>query len=335
MNDPKTLNLGFCGCGAITKTHAREIQKIPNVRIRAWWNRTRARAESLHQEFGGDYVADDFTRLAEDPSLDAIYINTMHNDRLRLLEAVARAGKPVFMEKPLTHDAASLRAMHRLLQRHPVLFQSGYKLRFNCMVDKARQLIARPHLLMAHVFDETWPDHTGLNDPQVGGGNVRSQGVYATELLHVLAGTRPVAVTGAVSRRRHASGIEDTLGAVFEFEGGAIGTIAVADAGLATDGASKFFVEAAGDNCAYALHDRFKRLEWRPKGAKTPEVFTGEEDGFLKQSVAFLAAVRGQGKVDCDFIEGAIPSIMIYQAIAAAASGRRETIVVEKWLAEG
>ncbi len=46
------------------------------------------------------------------------------------------------------------------------------------------------------------------------------------------------------------------------------------------------------------------------------------------------AAVRHKTPVLCDVVEGAIPSIMIWRALDALASGRRESIDVHSWLAE-
>lgn len=327
----KPVRVAFCGCGRISVSHAKELARIPGVHLRACWNRTTERAESLAREFGADYVAADFDRIAADPAVDAVYINTMHNDRRRILRAMADAGKPVFMEKPLTHSPETLREMHRLLRSKPVLFQSGYKIRFHSLVRKARELLPRPEFLEAHVLDETWPEGH-LNDLNVTGANVRSQGVYATDVLHILAGSPPVSVTAMAGCLRQRSGAEDTLAAAFEFANGAIGMAGVADAGVVADPVSKFLVVATGGNCSVALFDRYKRLDFNDVGRKTTHTFSGEEDGFLRQSESFIAAVRGEGKIECDFLMGAIPSIMIYSALDAAKSGTRVKIDAQAWL---
>jgi predicted dehydrogenase len=309
------------------------LQSIPGVELSAYWNRP----EDPHlgprflAEFGGQYQTDDIARIAEDPNIDAVYLCTMHNDRLRLIEAFAQAGKAIFSEKPLAHTPEMLRAMHRTLQAHPTLFQSGYKIRFNSLVAEARALMPEPELLFAHVLDETWPANH-LNNPAVGGGNVRAQGVYPADALHILAGSEPVSVTATVKNGRQPSGVEDTIAATFQFKNGAIGALIAADAGTATDGVSKFFVEACGGNAALALHARFTRLEYRKAGAE-PRVITGEEDGFLRESVAFVHAIRTGSPSPCDFRQGAIPSIMIDSAIEAAHTGRRVDIDVDAWLA--
>ncbi len=328
------INLAIFGCGRNAREHARTFRAMDGARLYAYWNRADdfTLATEMQREFGGVYCTDDYQRIADDPLVDAIYICTMHNDRLRLLEAAAKGGKPVFMEKPLALPATRLRDMQRVLDAHPILFQSGFKIRFNTLVRQARVALPQPEILYAHVFDETWPDNY-LNDATIGGGNVRAQGVYAADALHILAGSLPVAVTASARNARQPSGIEDTMCATFEFANGALGALAVADAGSGGGIVSKFFVEAAGHGTHLSLLSRFSRLEVRDaEGHET--VATGEEDGFRIQSEAFLDAVRTGGASPNDFVQGAIPTIMIAIALDAAATGQRQVIDVHGWLNE-
>jgi predicted dehydrogenase len=319
------VRIAFLGCGAIAGAHARELAKIPGARVVAYWNRTHERAEKMLREFGGEYAAKDFQRIADDPSIDAVYVNTMHNDRLRLVEALSMAGKPIFSEKPLAHDAPSLRALHALVRRHRARFWSGVKIRFHTLMEQARAFLPAPEVLTAHVLDETWPEGH-LNDPAICGGNVLAQGVYATESVRVLAGAMPVAVTALLRSARHPQGAPDTLCAAFEFANGAIASVAIADAGVGPGAISKFLVTASAGNRSLALSDRYQRLDLSDGNAKKIESLNQPEDGFCRQSEAFLAAVRGRGPWTMTFLEGAIPSIMALRAVDAARSGRREQI---------
>lgn len=329
-----SLNIAFCGCGRIAHAHAEELKHLPGVTMYAYWNRPEEGelAAKMRAEYGGAYATDDLARLAADPAIDAVYICTLHNDRLRQLRAMAEAGKPVFMEKPLALPATVLREMRQVLQQQPILFQSGFKTRFNSLVIAARELLPVPEILHTHVYDALWPDNF-LNDPLVGGGNLRSQGVYAADTLHILAGSRPVSVMAMAGNRRQPSGVEDTMCATFTFANGAIGSIDVADAGNGAGTVSKFFATMAGGDNALSLLQRFTRLEYQPTGASTPTVRTGEEDGFRRQSEAFFAAVRNNTTSPCDFTQGAIPSIMIDSALQSSRTGCRVEIDSEEWLA--
>ena len=321
-SENKKINIAICGCGRIAAAHMDVLTKLEGVRAAAYWNRPEEPllADSFLKRYGGDYACEDFARIADDPSIDAVYICTMHNDRLRLVRAFADAGKAIFCEKPLAHDEASLAELGRIVERTGILFWSGYKIRFHSLFEKAVAMLPEPEIVSAHVLDEIWPEGI-FNDPDIAGGNVLSQGVYATESIRLLAGCMPVSVSAIARFRRHRLDVPDSLCASFEFENGAVGSITVGDAGLAPDGVSKFLVVASGGNRSVAVTERFEKLSYFDSSTGSKEEFSHPEDGFRRQSEAFVAAVRGDGEVVSDFRQGAIPSIMIYRALEAAASG--------------
>ena len=327
----KLWNVGFLGCGAIARTHAQAFQTMPNVRIGAWWNRSPERAKALHAEFGGAYWTEDWNRIVSDPAIDAIYLNTMHNDRLRFLEAAAAAGKPVFCEKPLAHSPETLRAMHALVSRTGMHLHAGYKIRYHSIMARACEALPAPEILHAQVFDETWPEGA-LNDPEVGGGNILCQGVYAAESLRILAGGDPVSVSAAIRCSRHSSHTPDTLAATFVFGNGAIATLAVADAGLAPEPISKFCITAAGGNASIAILNRYQSLAVRTAAGMAEHTFP--EDGFRRQSERFFARLEAGQSPEIPFLDGAMPSIMMWRAMEAAASGRTLAIDANGFLSQ-
>ncbi|MHC4873955.1 MAG: Gfo/Idh/MocA family protein [Planctomycetota bacterium] len=283
----KKFRVAFCGCGRIAYAHAEELAKLENVELCAYWNRTTERAKEMYETLGGDYYAEDFKRIAEDKSIDAVYINNMHNDRIDIVKAMGDNGKAIFSEKPLAHNAEMFREIYKYVKENNIYFWSGVKIRFNTIMKKAVEYVNEPELLSAHVLDENWPDNF-LNDPDVGGGNVLSQGIYALETMRLLAGCRPVAVTALTSNKRHSFDTVDTLSAAFEFENGAIGSITVGDAGLAPQPISKFYASVSGNNKTLVIYDRFQQFEYLDKVNEESETFTHEEDGFFIQSKEFF-----------------------------------------------
>ena len=327
IREDKMINIAICGCGRIAAAHMDVLRELEGVRVSAYWNRPeeKALAKSFLETYGGDYACEDFARIADDPKIDAVYLCTMHNDRIRLVETFAKAGKAIFSEKPLTHNPESLIELGEVLKRHDALFWSGYKIRFHTLFQKAMELVPRPELLSAHVMDEIWPEGI-LQNPEIGGGNVLSQGVYATESIRLMAGSAPIAVSAVARFKRHGGDVPDSLCASFEFENGAIGSVTVGDAGLAPEGVSKFQVVAAGENKCVTITNRFETLSFQDTNSGASETIEHPEDGFKRQSEAFIAAVRGKGELISDFTQGALPSIMIYKALEAARSGRKVLI---------
>jgi len=227
----KPVRVTFGGCGKISSVHAKEVPKASGAKLRACWSRTRSKDELLAQRFDAAYVADDFAQIAWDLGVDTVCINTMHNDLFRILRPMADARKPVFTEKPLTHDAGTFRETHGLLGQRSIFSQAGYKTRFHALARNARETLPNPDVIETHVPDETWPKGY-LNHITVAGGNVRSQGLYTTGILHQTAGTPPTAVTAISANMLQRSGIEGTPCACFELSNGPLPTISIADGGV-------------------------------------------------------------------------------------------------------
>ncbi|MBI4543561.1 MAG: bi-domain-containing oxidoreductase, partial [Gemmatimonadetes bacterium] len=66
-------------------------------------------ARSAGETHGFRYLASSAEQLLADPEIDAVVIATRHQDHARLAAQALRAGKPVFVEKPLALDEESLR----------------------------------------------------------------------------------------------------------------------------------------------------------------------------------------------------------------------------------
>lgn len=333
MTCQKNINIGFLGCGAIAKSHLSELKKIPGVVIKACWNRAEEfyLAEKFKELSGASYHTDNYLKIAEDPEIDAVYICTMQNDRARLFESCAAAGKAIFMEKPLALHREDFQSLARIHRQYPVHFQSGYKLRFNSLMQSSTVQDFKAESVYCHVADNNWPDIYNAADKDIGGGHILSQGVYATETLKLLAKSVPVAVNAMVNYSATNAKIHGTLNANYRFENGVIGSVMITDAGLTPSPVSKFYAEACGQQQGMIIHDRFTSLvNVDAVGNRQEKHF--EEDGFYLQSVAFVNDIINGSKTKCSFIDGIYPSMMIHLALEAAAAKRTIDFDLDTWL---
>ena len=67
------IRLGLIGCGAIGRAHAQCIAKIDAARFLAFADIAAEAAESLKNDFGGDYATTDAQRIFADDGIDAVY----------------------------------------------------------------------------------------------------------------------------------------------------------------------------------------------------------------------------------------------------------------------
>jgi len=106
------IRWGIIGCGDVTEVKSGPaFNKVPNSELVAVMRRNgdKAKDYALRHNVPKWYVrADD---LIKDPDVNAIYIATPPSSHQEYTLASVAAGKPVYVEKPMSVNAASARAM--------------------------------------------------------------------------------------------------------------------------------------------------------------------------------------------------------------------------------
>ena len=104
------LRAGVAGAGAFGGHHARKVASLPGVRLAAVFDIHLERAAALAEPLGGIGLADYAAFLAE---VDVVTVATPAGSHGELALAALKAGKPVYVEKPL---AATLQEAERLIE---------------------------------------------------------------------------------------------------------------------------------------------------------------------------------------------------------------------------
>lgn len=100
------INWGIIGCGDVTEVKSGPaFNKVPGSRLIAVMRRNAELAADYAQRHGVPNWYADATALINDPEINAVYIATPPSSHeAYALQAIA-AGKPVYLEKPMTPDA--------------------------------------------------------------------------------------------------------------------------------------------------------------------------------------------------------------------------------------
>jgi predicted dehydrogenase len=112
MNIKETVNWGIIGCGDVCEIKSGPaFNKVPDSKLVAVMRRNAAKAKDYAQRHGVSKFYDDADKLVNDPEVNAIYIATPPSLHELFTERALKAGKPVYVEKPVTINAASCQRM--------------------------------------------------------------------------------------------------------------------------------------------------------------------------------------------------------------------------------
>jgi predicted dehydrogenase len=114
----KKINWGIIGCGDVTEVKSGPaFNKINNSSLIAVMRRDAAKAADYAQRHNVPKWYTDANQLINDPDINAIYVATPPSSHEEYAIAALRAGKPVYVEKPMSVNAAGAENILREVQK--------------------------------------------------------------------------------------------------------------------------------------------------------------------------------------------------------------------------
>lgn len=108
----KTINWGIIGCGDVTEVKSGPaFNKVNNSKLVAVMRRDAAKAKDYAQRHHVPKWYNDAQQLINDPDVNAIYVATPPLQHEEYTIAALRAGKPVYVEKPMAVNKAAAERM--------------------------------------------------------------------------------------------------------------------------------------------------------------------------------------------------------------------------------
>jgi predicted dehydrogenase len=237
------LNVGIIGAGGIAqKLHLPDIARTPGLRVTCLAGRKEHRLRSLAERFNVPRTTTDYAALLADDSIQGVIIATPHPLHVSLGLQALKAGKHLFMQKPLCGDmaeadafAGAVAASDRTVLCLPHFGDATYRMR-ELVREGAIGTISGaycrashggPEVYYAEVrdgFGETGGDLWFFDANQASVGALFDMGVYAAAQLVATVG-RVVRVLGRATTIAKPTTLEDTATLLLEFENGALGTV--------------------------------------------------------------------------------------------------------------
>ncbi|HEX3694344.1 MAG TPA: Gfo/Idh/MocA family oxidoreductase [Polyangia bacterium] len=228
------IRWGIIGCGDVTEVKSGPgFQRAARSALVAVMRRDRARAEDYARRHHVPRFYDDAAALIADPEVDAVYVATPPSSHHDHVLGVARAGKPVYVEKPMALNHAQCQAMIDACAAAGVpLFVAYYRralprfLKVKELIDSGRIGVIR--LVTVALWQPARADDQRGNPPWrvvpaiAGGGLFVDLGCHTLDLLDFLLG--PMArAAGHPDNQAGLYDAEDVVAAHFVFQSGVHG----------------------------------------------------------------------------------------------------------------
>lgn len=316
--ETKVLRIAIVGCGRMGLQHAKSSAQLGH-RVAFACDLDLARATALATAYPGCTAFSDPEAIPW-AEVDAAFICTPPFARGPVELFAAKAGVPLFLEKPIGLSATQCAPVLAAVRKARVITSVGYMNRYRASVRRARALVATepPLGLAAHWFGAAYRV-PWWGDPALSGGQLNEQCTHLVDLARHLMGE--VAEVSALAQPapqggRGAASVSISL----RFETGALGTITCGCLALEKQIGCRVFT--ARGQIALEGWD----FRWSPSLAFGDGAELAAEDPFISEAAAFLdAVISGDASaIQCDLPE-AMRTQRVVDTIAAAlaASGRQ------------
>ncbi|QBK30803.1 bi-domain-containing oxidoreductase [Roseitalea porphyridii] len=238
----------------------------------------------------------DTEALIADPDISAVAIVTRHNSHARLTQQALRAGKNVFIEKPLAltyEELDDVKAAYAESRKHLMV---GFNRRFAPQVQTMKGLLDKvraPKSFVMVMNAGAIPADHWTQDPAVGGGRIIGEACHYIDLMRFLAGTPITSVQAQRMGDTDAEAVtEDKAAITLGFDDGSFGTIHY----LANGGASfpKERVEVFVSGRTLQLDNFLKLRGYNWPGFRKQNLWR-QDKGQRECAAAFVKAVEAGG----------------------------------------
>lgn len=230
------INWGIIGCGNVTELKSGPaFNKVEHSRLVAVMRRDAAQAEDYAKRHQVPRFYSDADLLIHDPEVNAVYVATPPDTHAMYAIKAMKAGKPVYVEKPMARTYAECQEMIRVSEETGMpLYVAYYRrtlpafLKVKALLDEGaigKLLTVNIRLHKAFGVKDQYPEQQSWHvKPEIAGaGYFYDLASHQLDYLDYALG--PITeVKGIAINRAGFYQAEDTVSAAFTFSSGVMGT---------------------------------------------------------------------------------------------------------------
>ncbi|MCI0337209.1 MAG: bi-domain-containing oxidoreductase [Acidobacteria bacterium] len=314
------VNLGLIGAGNFAKSVLLpRLAKASGVSLVGVATATGRNAKAIGEKYGFGFCTTDYCELLSRDDINTVIIATRHDRHTKMTSEAVRAGKTVYVEKPLAISENGLREVVEAVARTNGRVMVGFNRRFSSLSSELKQFFdgADTLAITYRVNAGAIPGESWIQSEE-GGGRILGEVCHFIDYLQFLTDADPVEVFAY----RSAEGA-DTVSIVVKLSDGSVGNInyfATGDKAF-----PKERIEVYGGSRVAVLDD-FRALEmWFDGKRKVLRRFV-QDKGFDRELSSFIQAVRTGSEMPVSWRSQVLTTLTTLRIADALSSGNPELV---------
>jgi len=317
--------VGIIGAGNFARDFIiPNLKKLNNVEIVGIATAKGVSARYVADKYGAQYITTDSQEIINDMSINCVFILTRHNLHTPLAIDALKAGKNVFVEKPLSINREELISLIKIWKKSKAKIMVGYNRRFSPYINQIKShLIAKaPSNIIYRINAGVVPKNSWIHDITEGGGRIIGEVCHFIDLLMYLTESKPLRVysKSAISY--------DNISTIIEFENGSICSIIYTPLGNSSFSKERIEIFSAGK---VAVLDDFRHYSIISGGKEIFHKRGPVKKGYYEEISEFFKSIKKNEKSPIKFKDLVIGTLTTMKICDSVSNGLPEEIDIEKY----
>ncbi|MCI0660974.1 MAG: bi-domain-containing oxidoreductase [Acidobacteria bacterium] len=316
MRGDGQLKLGVIGAGNFAKSILLpRLAKIPNVSLIGISTSTGHNAKAIGEQYGFGLCTTDYRELLKREDLDTVIIATRHNTHCRMTAEAIRAGKTVYVEKPLAITEEELFELVDTVDRYNGRVMVGFNRRFSSLSIELKRFFndAGPLAITYRINAGAIPKESWIMNDE-GGGRILGEVCHFIDYLQYLTDADPVEVCAYQN-----SAGADTLSIIIKLSDGSTGNINYFANGDRLFPKERIEVYGGG---RIAVLDDFRALEMWRDGKRKKKKLLIQDKGFERELRTFIEAACVCNQMPITWRSLVLTTLATLKVVESVSSGK-------------
>lgn len=314
---PSAVSIGFIGAGSYAQSYLLpNIPKNKNVILKGVMTSSSASSRSVADRFGFEFCTGNAEDIIANEEINTVFIATRHDSHGRYVRDSLKAGKNVYVEKPLClteeelgqikdtyyslitnnlpreiYESKSGSVFHRgesqITGNGLPLLMVGYNRRFSPLARMLKDKIGTGTMSMIYRINAgTIPGDSWIQDKEIGGGRILGEVCHFVDYLTYINGSLPLLVHAVAMNDVQSN--NDTLTISLKYENGSIGSIQYFANG--SKSLAKEYIEIYSHGRTFILKD-FRELEIYGTGKPFRKKLLSQDKGQKTEVKVFIDSI--------------------------------------------
>jgi predicted dehydrogenase/threonine dehydrogenase-like Zn-dependent dehydrogenase len=221
------INVGIIGAGSFTQdVHLPNLEKLKDIfNIYAICSKVGGEAESIARQYKAYIATTDYSQILNDENIELVLVSTRHNLHAKIAVDALKAGKAVFVEKPMALNENELLELKGIIEKTKIPYMVGFNRRFSPYSAKIKEIIknrTNPLIINYRMNAGYIPKDHWVHNEEGGGRNI-GEACHIYDLFNFFTGSEFYSIsTHSITPLSEQYLINDNFSATIKYKNGSV-----------------------------------------------------------------------------------------------------------------